>query len=94
MHTVAQTSKPLHADKAALRTALRAMLHYYFPDAENDPQLLKLVAYQVKTWERKVGPDGGIYFQRGDNKLPASRLRERIYERILSRAFATLLNEP
>ena len=94
MHAVAQTSKPLHADKAALRTALRAMLHYYFPDAENDPQLWSLVAYQVKNWERKVGRHGGIYFQRGDNKLPATRLREFIYGRILSRVFATLLNKP
>ena len=93
MHAVAQTSKPLHADKAALRTALLAMLHYYFPDPENDPQLRLLVAYQVKNWERKVGRHGGIYFQRGDNKLSASRLRERIYERIISRVFATLLNE-
>jgi hypothetical protein len=94
MHAVAQTSNPLHADKAALRTALRAMLHYYFPDAENDPQLWSLVAYQVKNWERKVGRHGGIYFQRGDNKLPATRLREFIYGRILSRVFATLLNKP
>ena len=94
MHAIAQTSNPLHADKAALRTALRAMLHYYFPDAENDPDLWSLVAYQVNTWERKVGRHGGIYFQKGDHKLAASRLRGRIYERILSRAFATLLNQP